>query len=262
MSRIAVITGGSSGIGMALVQEFARHGFLVFELSRSGLSYETVHHIDTDVSDPKSIQSAFAQIHRQTDHIDVLVNNAGMGISGAVEYTDYADAHKLFDVNFFGTVASVQCALPLLKKGYGRIVNVSSAAAVLPVPFQAYYSASKAAINAYSLALANEIGRFGVGVCIVMPGDAKTAFTDKRNKSDLGDEAYKGAIGRSVSLMEKDEQHGMSATYVANKIYHIATKKRAKTIATIGIKYQLFAVLSKFLPTGLVNRLIGSIYAK
>ena len=103
---------------------------------------------------------------------------------------------------------------------------------------------------------------FGVSVCVVMPGDAKTDFTQKRSKSEQGDKAYKGAIGRSVSMMEHDEQNGMSAQYVARKIYRAATRSRAKAVMTVGFKYQLFAVLAKILPTGLVNRLIGSIYAK
>ena len=95
-----------------------------------------------------------------------------------------------------------------------------------------------------------------------MPGDAKTGFTAKRDKSEQGDAAYRGAIARSVSLMEQEEQNGMSSDYVANKIYKVATKKKVKTITTVGTKYKLFAVLAKLLPTGFVNRMIGSMYAK
>ena len=164
MKKIAVITGGSSGIGLSLVKLFVKNGYSVYELSRNGVPNEGVVHITADITDCNSIKAAFERIADEMDHIDVLVNNAGMGISGAVEYTQLEDAQRLFDVNFFGMVRTVQTALPLLKAGKGRIVNVSSAAAVLSVPFQTFYSSSKAATNAYSLALANEIGRFGVSV--------------------------------------------------------------------------------------------------
>jgi short-subunit dehydrogenase len=95
-----------------------------------------------------------------------------------------------------------------------------------------------------------------------MPGDAKTGFTAKRDKSEQGDDAYKGAIERSVSTMEHDEQNGMPAAFVAKTIYRTATRKKAKTITTVGFKYKAFAVLAKLLPTGLVNKVIGSMYAK
>jgi NAD(P)-dependent dehydrogenase (short-subunit alcohol dehydrogenase family) len=132
MSKIAVVTGGSSGIGLALVEKFAQNGFQVYELSRSGQPFENVTHIDTDVSDFDSVRNAFAKIQQSADHIDVLVNNAGMGISGAVEYTNLSDAKRLFDVNFFGFVAVTQNAIPLLKACKGRIVNVSSARIIRP----------------------------------------------------------------------------------------------------------------------------------
>jgi len=262
MNKIAVITGGSSGIGFHLANMLANKGYLVFELSRNGADRERVVHIHTDVAVEASVKAAFAQIAADTDHIDLLINNAGMGISGAVEYARLEEVKNQFDVNFFGMVCTVQHAIPLLKSAKGRIVNISSAAAMLPVPFQTFYSASKAAINAYSLALANELKRFGITICAVMPGDVKTGFTAARRKSIEGDEAYAGAIERSVSLMEHDEQNGMDCAYVANRIYTTATGKRAKILTTIGTKYKLFVVLSKLLPATVVNRLIGSIYAK
>ncbi len=262
MNKVAVVTGGSSGIGLHLCRLFAQSGYDVFELSRSGKSDNGIEHVDTDLMQENSVQSAFDFIAQKTQHIDILVNNAGMGISGAVEYTALSDAKRLFDINLFGAVCATAQALPLLRAAKGRIVNISSAAAVLPVPFQAFYSASKSAVNGYSLALANEIKRFGIGVAVVMPGDAKTGFTKARQKTNLGNATYGGAIERSVSLMERDEQNGMTSDYVAQKIYEVATKKRCKVLSTIGMKYKLFAILSKCLPTDLVNRLIGSIYAK
>lgn len=262
MKKIAVVTGGSNGIGLHLCRLFSQNGYMVYELSRSGVSKDGIVHIDADLSKEDSVAAALAKIASEASRIDVLVNNAGMGISGAAEFTRLGDARHLFDVNVFGIVAATQRALPLLRAARGRIVNVSSAAAALPVPFQAFYSASKAAVNSYSLALANEIKRFGIGVAVIMPGDAKTGFTQARENNPHGDDAYGGAIRRSVSLMEKDEQSGMRAQYVAKKIYRIATKRRCKALTAIGMKYKVFVVLQKLLPISFVNRLIGSIYAK
>ena len=111
-------------------------------------------------------------------HIDVLINNAGFGISGAVEFTGTEEAQRQLDVNFFGMVRMNRQVLPVMRKqGYGRIVNLSSVAGAIPIPFQTYYSASKAAINSYTMALANEVKPFGIQVCCVQPGDIRTGFT-------------------------------------------------------------------------------------
>ena len=104
------------------------------------------------------VRSAVAEIMDRAGRIDVLVNNAGFGISGAVEFTDTAEAQRLLDVNFFGMVRMNKAVIPHMRQaGRGRIVNLSSVAAPCPIPFQAYYSAGKAAVNAYTMALANEL---------------------------------------------------------------------------------------------------------
>jgi short-subunit dehydrogenase len=262
MKKIAVITGASSGIGFQLATLLADGGFSVYDLSRSGSDREGITHIHTDLSDESSVKSAFTRIAAQTNRIDLLINNAGMGISGAVEHTRIEDAKNLFDVNFFGMVCAVQNAIPLLRAAKGRIVNVSSAAAALPVPFQAFYSASKAAVNSYSMALANELKRFGITVCAIMPGDVNTGFTAARNKNNEGADIYGGAIERSVSQMERDELNGMDSLYAARQIFRIACSRKAKLISTVGPKYWLFVILGKFLPAQIVNRIVGLIYAK
>ena len=138
--------------------------------------------------------------------------------------------------------------------------SVSSVAATLPIPFQAYYSASKAAINALVMAVSNEVRGFGVSVCAVMPGDVNTSFTAKREKSDNGDNVYSGKISRSVAVMERDEENGMSPDYVGKIICRVAEKKRVKLFYTAGLKYKLFLFLNRLLPSSFVGYLIGKIY--
>ena len=181
MSKVAVVTGGTSGIGRATALALKDAGYTVYELSRRAEGVEGLHHISADVTDQQAVNDAAAQIMAAEGRIDVLVNNAGFGISGAIEFTETAEAKALFDVNFFGMVNMNRAVVPLMRQaGRGRIVNLSSVAAPVPIPFQAYYSATKAAVNAYTMALANELRPFGVTVCAVMPGDIHTGFTAAR----------------------------------------------------------------------------------
>ena len=146
--------------------------------------------------------------------------------------------------------------------GRGRIVNLSSVAAPCPIPFQAYYSAGKAAVNAYTMALANELRPFGITVCAVQPGDIHTGFTAARVKTMEGDDAYGGRIGRSVQRMEHDEQTGMDPAKAGAFIARVAMKRRPKPIYTIRLDYQFFVFLTRILPGRTLNWLIGLLYAK
>ena len=262
MSKVAVVTGGTSGIGRATALALKDAGYTVYELSRRAEGVEGLHHIAADVTDQQAVNDAVAQIMAAEGRIDVLVNNAGFGISGAIEFTETAEAKALFDVNFFGMVNMNRAVLPIMRQqGGGRIVNMSSVAAPIAIPFQAYYSASKAAVRTYSLALASEVRPFGVEVCVIMPGDIATGFTAARRKSCDGDDVYHGRIARSVAVMEHDEQTGMSAEYAGQFVARRATQKRAKLICTMGHKYALFVFLMRILPTGLATRIVGKIYA-
>ena len=182
-----------------------------------------------------------------------------------MEFTDNADAERLFEVNFFGVYKCIKSALPLLRtcengKKAGRIIVTSSAAAVFAIPFQAFYSASKAALNSLAFALSNELSLFKIQVCVAMLGDVRTGFTDAREKTFAGDELYDGMISRSVSSMEKDERGGMSADAVGRKICRIAEKRRMPVRCTVGGKYKLFVFLSRLLPQRLQNKIIGKMY--
>lgn len=263
MGIVAVVTGGSSGIGKETALALYEKGCTVYEMSRRDSDIEGIHHITADITDPASVSAAVSRIIEREQHIDLLINNAGVGISGAVEFTDAMEAERLFDVNFFGMVRVTREILPHMRRaGKGRIVNVSSVAAVVPIPFQTFYSASKAAINSYTMALANEIAEFGIRVSAVMPGDIASGFTAARSKIVEGDELYRGKISRSVGRMEKDEQNGMSPAAAGRCIARIALDKRKKPLYTIGIGYQCAVILSKVLPSSLLNKVIRMLYAK
>lgn len=263
MNKVALITGGSSGIGLHTAKALQKAGCKVYSLSRRGAGPEGIIHIGCDVTSESAVNTAISQIICREGQIDILVNNAGFGISGAVELTDLEDARRQFDVNFFGMANVCKAVLPHMRQaGRGRIVNLSSVAAALPIPFQTYYSASKAAINAYSQALANEVKPFGICVCAVMPGDIRTGFTAARRKQPDSDGIYGGRVERSVKKMENDEQKGMEPSEVGSVIAGIALKKRVKPLYAIRLDYKCFVLLSRILPVRLVNAILYGMYAK
>ena len=259
--KTLLITGGSSGIGLATVQLFVAKGWQVIELSRRGQSSPSVLHIPCDVTDEASVQAAVAQAMSHTSHLDVVISNAGFGISGPIEFTSVEEAKKQFDVNFFGAFRLAQSVLPIMRQqGYGRIIFTSSVAADLSIPYQSFYSASKSAINALALALANEVRSFGIRVSVLMPGDVATGFTDAREKNIEGANIYKG-LHSAVEAMEKDERSGMTTAFIARTFYRIATAKYPKPIYVGGMIYKVFCLLNRLLPKRLVNWIVGKLYS-
>lgn len=261
--KIAVLTGGTSGIGMQTALALKSAGYTVYELSRRAQGVEGLNHLVADVTDEAAVKKAVDEIVAREGKIDVLVNNAGFGISGAVEFTKTEDAKRLFDTNFFGMVNMNRAVVPVMREaGQGRIVNISSVAGQIPIPFQTYYSAAKAATNSYTMALANELRPYGVTVCAVQPGDIKTGFTKAREKTVDGDDVYGGRIGRSVSRMEHDEQTGMDPAVAGKFIANVAMKKKVSPIYTIGASYSFLTFLTRLMSWKTMNKIIGAIYAK
>ncbi len=260
--KTAVITGGSSGIGKSTVSLFIKNGYKVYEMSRSGSSFEGVEHISCDVADENSVNAAFENIAQKENSIDVLVNNAGMGIASTIEFTSEESARRIFDVNFFGQFHCIKAALGLLRKSDDpRIICVSSVAGVLSIPYQAFYSATKAAVNSMAMALSNELKHFNIKVSIVMPGDVSTGFTDTREIFNEGTEFYGSLPQDALKVMEKDERNGMSPDKIASLIYKLSQKKSPKILYTGGFKYKVFVFIAKILPTNLTNVLVGKMYS-
>ena len=262
MSKVAVISGASGGIGDACARRFSAGGYKVYNLSRTPSAAEDVTSIVCDVTDEERVKSALAEVHEREGKIDLVLANAGFGISGAVEFTEDADAKRQMDVNFFGAFHLVKNSIPYLRETKGRVMAVSSAAAIFSIPFQSFYSASKAALASLMCATANEVRRFGVQAGYVQLGDVKTNFTAARRKAHRGDDVYGGAITRSVAVMERDEQSGMSPETIANAVFRLMTKKKMPLKTTVGVWYKLLAGLARILPLSFQNFVIGKMYIK
>ena len=263
MAKVVLITGGSSGIGKEAARALVKAGCTVYEMSRKdGAVPEGVRHIRGDVTDEAQAAAAVREVVEKEGRLDILINNAGFGISGAVEFTAPSEARRQFDVNFFGMVNMNKAALGVMREqGGGRIVCMSSVAAPIAIPFQAYYSASKAAVRTYCLALHEEVRPYGIEVCVIMPGDIATGFTAARAKSAEGDDVYGGRISRSVAVMEHDEQTGMSSEFAGNFVCRVALAKKHKPVTVMGGKYKVFVFLTRILSTRLLTTLVGKIYA-
>lgn len=259
---VVLVTGASSGIGLAAANAFLDAGYTVYGLSRHPFSAARHIHLTADIADEAQARAAMETVLAREGRLDILVNSAGFGISGAIEFTTNAEARSQFDVNFFGTLHCIRAALPHMRQARaGLILNLGSVAGSIPIPFQAFYSAAKAAIASVTMALQNELRPFGVHAVALLPGDVKTGFTAARQKSAAGGEVY-AALARSVAGMERDEQNGMPADVLGRRIVAIAQKRHPKALYSCGLQYQFFLLLARLLPVRALNWLVGLLYAK
>lgn len=259
--KVVVITGASSGIGYSLANFLNDKGYKVYGISRSRVEIKGVTHMTGDVTNELQINNIIDNIIKEAGQIDYLINNAGMGISGSIEQTLIEDARQIFEVNFMGTFITTKAVIKYMRKQKnGRIINVGSVASEFSIPFQTFYSSSKAAVKTFSEGLANEVSPFGIEVSTILPGDIKTNFSKNRKKNVNETKEYKNRVNKSIALMEKDEQSGMSTSYANKIIYKVMTKRKMPLIKTIGIKYKLFLFFKRFLSTKLINKAVGMIY--
>ena len=258
--KVVVITGATAGIGKAAALLFKQKGAKVVCLARrEAAEFDS---IPTDITDGEAVKRAIRTVKEKYGRIDILVNNAGMGISGAAEDTDEAAVRKIFELNFFGALRVSREVIPVMREGGGgTIVNVSSVAAELAIPFQSFYSATKAALSSLSAAMRNELAPFGIKVTAVLPGDVKTDFTASREKNASNNPAYGDRVKRSVAVMERDERGGMSPDVIARLIVKGATEKNPPVSRIGGWKYVLLVRLAHMLPARLTSYILGKMYA-
>ena len=181
--QVLLITGASSGIGKAAAILFAENGWKVYGVARKDFDIPNVTAVLGDVTKVEDMKKVVEFVIKQEGQLDLLINNAGFGISGASEFSSVDDIRKIFEVNFIGAVSLTQTVLPFMRKqGYGRIINTSSVASVVPIPYQSFYSATKSALDTWAKALKIEVAPFNIKVSNVLPGDTKTEFTSRREK--------------------------------------------------------------------------------
>jgi NAD(P)-dependent dehydrogenase (short-subunit alcohol dehydrogenase family) len=271
--RIVLITGASSGIGRECAEHLASLGHRVYGTSRRATFPEQPHPGDAcdgvtmipmDVTDDASVERAVRYVLDTEGRLDVVVNNAGMGIAGAVEDTSIEEARAQLETSFFGVLRVCHAVLPAMRaQGSGLIVNISSVAGTIGIPFQALYSAAKFAVEGLSEALRLEVAPFGVRVVVIEPGDFCTEFTGNRRRTaaSLTNPAYADACQRALEVMERDEMAGGPPVPVARLLARIVASRSPRLRYAVGPFSERAAIVLKgLLPQRLFSWAIATYY--
>ncbi len=266
--KVVLITGASSGIGKACAEHLAEKGCLVLGTSRKGDSLRRLwgdgkgelYRLPMDVTDTESVIKGVSMVLAHTGRIDVVINNAGMGIFGPVEETDDAEAWHQIDTNLMGPFRVCRAVLSMMRQSGGLIVFISSLAAEVGLPFQGLYSASKAGLNAFAEALQIEAGPL-VHMVVVEPGDCKTSFTERRKIVEgHNDTSPHNTRCRTVlQSQEKAEREGCDPSLVASLVWRIIQNPRPRFCYRVGPD-ALTVSLSRFVPRRLVQKVVASDY--
>ena len=212
------------------------------------------------MTDEDAVNAAVQQVIQKETKIDAVINCAGFGISGAVEFTSMEQAKAQFDVNFFGTVTVNKAVLLPAPSGEGAYCEHQLCCRRSTHSVPDLLLRKQTAVSSYSYALANEVKPYGIHVTVVELGDICTGFTKARQKSILGDDEYGGRISRSVSQMEHDEQNGMDPARIGRYIAGIVEKKKPAVVYVAGAQYKFLSLLCKLLPAAARGKIVGKIY--
>ena len=253
MQQVIIITGASSGFGKSSAELLASRGHIVYGLCRRPMEHPTIHYRQCNVRNRQQINEVIASIVAEEGRVDVLVNNAGMGIGGALELATEEEIDLQMGTNFMGCVNLCQAVLPYMRKARkGKIINLSSIGGVMGLPYQGFYSASKFAIEGFSEALAAEVRGFGISVTMIEPGDFATGFTGSRKNSQttLDDPDYGPIFRRSLSIIEKEENGGLKPDVLARRIVKIVEQKKPPLRKVVANLEQKLSVVIKRILTG------------
>lgn len=248
-----LVTGASSGLGAATAAHLAGLGHRVYAASRRGTVEATSLAVPLriDVDDDASVGEGIAQVWRNEGRIDVVVNCAGYGVAGPIEDTPVAMAQAQFNTNVFGVLRVCQSVLPLMRRERaGLIVNVTSIAGELSLPFQGIYSATKFAVEGLSEALHAEVRPFGIHVVLVQPGDFRTGFTAARRTVAAEGSAYAARSRHALATAGRDERAGADPQQLARVIARIVGSRRPRLRYVVGPAAQEWLMRLRFVLPG------------
>jgi short-subunit dehydrogenase len=265
MSKVVLVTGASSGIGKAIAAFLKEKGFKVYGTSRNPKNTQdySFELIALDVLKADTINNAIDNILKKEGRLDVLVNNAGMGITGPIEDTPTEEMKAVFNTNFFGAIDVMKAVLPQMRnQKSGKIINVTSIAGYMGLPFRGVYSASKGALELVTEAVSMEVKNLGIDVVNIAPGDFATNIAASRYHTPVFEKsAYKEKYQENLNLMDAHVDKGMHPVEMAKAVYEIINNKKPKIHYKVGEFMQKFSiVLKRVLPDRVYEKLLMNHY--
>ena len=263
--KVAIITGASSGIGEATANRLVDAGYRVFGTSRRVDSSKTNKKFEMlvlDVTDDQSVSNLVNEVIQRAGRIDLLINNAGIGILGGAEESSITQSHAVFETNFFGSLRMIQACLPYMRKqGSGRIVNISSVLGRVPAPLSALYSATKHALEGYSESLDHELRRFNIRSILIEPAFTKTNFDNNNVPVDREIADYSEVRKKVIEFSKKSmESQGDSVDTVSEVIVSAATATSPRVRYTAGSAAKQMVLMRRFLPEKAFDSVLRKIF--
>ena len=264
--KVVLITGGSSGIGKSIGIYLQSKGLKVYGTTRDlakHLDFDSFELLALEVSDSDSIELAIQKILSKENRLDVLINNAGIGITGPIEETPDTEIIKAFDINFNGPIRMAKAVLPQMRKQKsGLIINITSIAGAMGLPFRGIYSATKSALDIVSEALRIEVKDFGIQVTTIAPGDFATNIAAGRYHAPVERQSsYSEAYGRTLQMINDDVNTAGDPIKVAMKVYTIIHAKKPGVHYRVGDSLQRISVfLKRILPDKIYEKLLLNHY--
>lgn len=265
MSKVVLITGGSSGIGKS-IGEFLHHkGFVVYGTSRNPerILNSIFPLLALDVRNTDTIHIAVAKIIAASGRLDIVINNAGVGITGPIEEIPMAEIKNNFETNLFGPIEVMKAVLPQMRaQKSGLIINITSIAAYMGLPYRGIYSASKGALELITEALRMEVKSFGIQITNVAPGDFVTNIASGRFHAPLiKDSAYEIPYGNTLKMMDEHVESGSNPDEMAEAVYKIIQNSNPKIHYKVGAFMQKFSiVLKRILPDKVYEKMLMNHY--
>ena len=265
MSKVVLITGGSSGIGKSIGEFLLDKGFIVYGTSRNPNNYSDSKFslIALDVTDNSSIKSAVKQVIDKEGRLDVLINNAGAGITGPLEEIPEVEIKRNFETNLFGPINVIKAVLPQMRdQNSGLIINVTSIAGYMGLPYRSIYSASKGALELITEAFRMELKDFNIKMVNVAPGDFATNIASGRYHAPIiKGSPYEKKYGSVLKAIDEDVNKGNDPELMASKIYKIINTSNPKIHYKVGAFMQKFSiVLKRILPDKIYEKLLLNHY--
>ncbi len=259
-SKVVLITGASSGIGKAIAEHLQTNGFTVYGTSRNPQKSPTSFALlQLDVTRPETIKSAVEQLLAETGKIDILINNAGVGITGPIEETPDEEIKKAFDTNYFGPIAVIKAVLPAMRRNNsGLIINITSIAGYMGLPYRGIYSASKGALEITTEAFRMELKDFNIKMTNIAPGDFATNIAAGRYHVPVRENSpYEKPYGNTLKLMNQHVDEGQDPGIMARAIHKVIMEKDPDIHYKVGDRLQKFSVvLKRVLPDKMYERLL------